>query len=252
MPGYPPWVMPPAVGQPGVPNPYGYYGQQYGQQGGGSPQGNASQPGGGGPPPPQYGGAPPPPPPGGGGLGGNGGQMGGPPLPPPAPQAIMGAWSEHLTPEGLRYYYNTQTGTSSWEVPHELQPGLQPKPQHHRQPHHGGHHGQGVPPLPPLPQGGGGAAAGQGGGLDKAMEALSIGANGGGYQQSGSPLSGGGAYLPHSGNGLGTIGGMTSLGLSGMPPNGGDGNGNGDHAGIGGEQQQQWWPGQEQAVVNVQ
>ena len=42
-----------------------------------------------------------------------------PPL-PPSQQAATHAWSEHLTPEGLRYYYNTATGTSSWDRPHEL------------------------------------------------------------------------------------------------------------------------------------
>ena len=38
----------------------------------------------------------------------------------PSQQAATHAWSEHLTPEGLRYYYNTATGTSSWDRPHEL------------------------------------------------------------------------------------------------------------------------------------
>ena len=69
-----------------------------------------------------------------------------PPTPPPATslvaplqQAATHAWSEHLTPEGLRYYYNTATGTSSWERPHELsQQGQRGQP--------------GVPPLPPMPQ----------------------------------------------------------------------------------------------------
>ena len=68
-----------------------------------------------------------------------------PPTPPPATslvaplqQAATHAWSEHLTPEGLRYCYNTATGTSSWERPHELsQQGQRGQP--------------GVPPLPPIP-----------------------------------------------------------------------------------------------------
>jgi len=30
------------------------------------------------------------------------------------------AWSEHHTPDGLKYFYNTATGTSSWDVPPEL------------------------------------------------------------------------------------------------------------------------------------
>merc|ERR1719460_1311133 len=101
MPGYPPWAMPPMAGQPGVPGPYGYYGQQYGAQGGSPPSSQAP------------GGVPPP-------------------LPPPAPPSSMGAWTEHHTPEGLRYYYNTQTGTSSWEMPPEMQVKQQ------RQSHHPG------------------------------------------------------------------------------------------------------------------
>ena len=233
MPGYPPWAMPPMAGQPGVPGPYGYYGQQYGAQGGSPP---SSQAPGGVPPPPQYGGAPPPPPP---HLGG--GNPHAPPLPPPAPPSSMGAWTEHHTPEGLRYYYNTQTGTSSWEMPPEMQVKQQ------RQSHHPGQqaHHQPVPPLPPLPHNAGGQ--GQGAGLDKAMEALSMGGSGGYAPQSSNPLGAAGAYLPHGhvGNGLGSIGGIPTLGL-GLPQNGGhDGGGEG----VGAEAQ--WWAGGDQAV-NVQ
>jgi len=175
MPGYPPWVMPPSVGQPGVPNPYGFYGQPFGSQQGGSPT-PASQSAGGIPPPPQYGLGPPPlPPTVGAGAGAGASHHSSPMPPPPPPPASMGAWTEHLTPEGLRYYYNTQTGTSSWEMPPELQA------KQHRPSHPAGqqaHHHQQVPPLPPLPHAGNVVPTGQGAGLDKAMEALSIGANG--------------------------------------------------------------------------
>ena len=222
--GYPPWVMPPSVGQPG--NPYGYYGGQYGGGQGGSPAA-ASQPGGA---PPQYPPPGPPPIPGGGSgsppggpgpLGGGGGSPG-------------HAWSEHITPEGLRYYYNTQTGTSSWEMPAEMQRGGAGSPP-------GAQHQQGgVPPLPPLPQTGqGGPPAG--GNLDKAMEALQIGGgggNGGGGINSSSPLGGGGGY---AGNGLASIGGLGGLGMPDAGPQGG----------ANGGEQQQWWGGNEQAV-NVQ
>ena len=38
---------------------------------------------------------------------------------PPAqqPAAPAGAWSEHYTPEGYKYWYNATTGASSWEQP---------------------------------------------------------------------------------------------------------------------------------------
>jgi hypothetical protein len=208
MPGYPPWVMPPGVGQPGVPHPYGYYGQQYGSQQTGS-QTPASQAPSTIPPPPQYCAPPPPPPPRGVGAGVAAA------MPPPPPLTPVGAWTEHLTPEGLRYYYNTQTGTSSWEMPPEMQVSQSPthigavlvadcplflvlhvanvikrparlawqvKQQlqlQQRQVHHPAQHShpQQVPPLPPLPQTVN-AVASQGGGLDKSMEALSISSNG--------------------------------------------------------------------------
>ena len=69
---------------------------------------------------------------------------------------------------------------------------------------------------------------------------------GGGYQGSGLSPSGGGAYhMPGAGNGLGTIGGgISGLGLGGM-------DGNGPSNGHEGAPDQQWWPGNEQAV-NVQ
>ena len=89
-----------------------------------------------------------------------------PPTPPPATslvaplqQAATHAWSEHLTPEGLRYYYNTATGTSSWERPHELsQQGQRGQP--------------GVPPLPPMPQAGSTQTATPAAGIEQAMEAM--------------------------------------------------------------------------------
>ena len=43
-----------------------------------------------------------------------------PPLPSSSPASSN--WSEHHTPEGLKYYYNNSTGTSSWECPPELRP----------------------------------------------------------------------------------------------------------------------------------
>lgn len=106
--------MPPSVGQPAVPNPYGYYGQQYGSQQAGSPT-TATQSSGGMPPPPHYANAHPPLPP---TVAGPGSSLS---SPSPSLTPSMGAWTEHLTPEGLRYYYNPQTGTSSWEMPPELQ-----------------------------------------------------------------------------------------------------------------------------------
>lgn len=184
--GYPPWAMPPMGGQPGVPNPYGYYGGQYG----------GSQPAGGQPAAPQaqqqY---PPPPPP--SQMSGGGGAAPQPPLPPPAPAAPAShAWTEHATPDGLRYYYNASTGTSSWERPPELAAG--------------GRSGN-VPPLPPLPAGGGAATAAAGGsggtGLEQSMELLSMGGNNNGAATSG-------AYM--TSNGLGQMGGMPALpGLGG-------------------------------------
>ena len=45
---------------------------------------------------------------------------------PPPPTAAASAplnnsgWTEHHTPDGLKYFYNTATGTSSWECPPEL------------------------------------------------------------------------------------------------------------------------------------
>ena len=43
-----------------------------------------------------------------------------PPLSSSSPASS--SWSEHHTPEGLKYYYNNSTGTSSWERPPELRP----------------------------------------------------------------------------------------------------------------------------------
>ena len=188
MPGYPP-MMPP--GYPGVPNPYGgYYGGQYQGQQAGSPA--AAQ----NPPPPHYGGgAPPPPPP---SLGGGMQQSQPPPQPPPAAPMNGTAWTEHVTPEGLRYYYNTQTGTSSWEQPPEMMQGRQ-------QGYGQGRGGHNVPPLPPLPVNPGAPP------LDKAMEALSIGNGNGGY--SAPPAMGGGpgyAQGMHNG-GMGGLGGIPAL-----------------------------------------
>jgi hypothetical protein len=151
--GYPPWPMPPMGGQPGVPNAYAYYGaSQFGSQpGGGGGVPGQQQVGAGAPQ--GYGGMPPPPVSMGGGMGG-----GQPPL-PPSQQAATHAWSEHLTPEGLRYYYNTATGTSSWDRPQELsQQGQRGQP--------------GVPPLPPMPQAGSTQTATPAAGIEQAMEAM--------------------------------------------------------------------------------
>jgi hypothetical protein len=187
--GYPPWAMPPMGGQPGVPNPYGYYG---GGQYGGNPNGQPSQQQSQLPPSQQQYGMPPPPPQ---QMNQGGGGTPQPPLPPPAPAAAAShAWTEHSTPEGLRYYYNASTGTSSWERPPELTSA---------------NRSQSVPPLPPLPAGGGGAAvattaAGGGGnsGLEQSMELLSMGAasNGGAAQ---------GGYMTSTG--LGAMSGMSNL-----------------------------------------
>jgi len=250
MPGYPPWVMPPGVGQPGVPHPYGYYGQQYGSQQTGS-QTPASPAPRTIPPPPQYCSPPPPPPPSGVGAGVAAA------MPPPPPLTPVGAWTEHLTPEGLRYYYNTQTGTSSWEMPPEMQVKQQLQLQQ-RQVHHPAQHShpQQVPPLPPLPQTVN-AVASQGGGLDKSMEALSISSNGvvGYTQPASSPMSATGGLLPHASTGLGSIGGniSTLTGLSAMPPQNGGHDGGAENGAtvVSGGGEQQWWPGGEQQV-NVQ
>ncbi|KAL1527249.1 hypothetical protein AB1Y20_015925 [Prymnesium parvum] len=62
------------------------------------------------------GGTPPPPPP-----NDNPAPTGGVPPPlPPQPAPASQTWSEHQTPEGLKYYYNSSTGTSSWDCPPEL------------------------------------------------------------------------------------------------------------------------------------
>ena len=190
-------MMPP--GYPGVPSPYGgYYGGQYQGQQAGSPATAQNQP-------PHYGGgAPPPPPP---SLGGGVQQSQPPPQPPPAAPMGGTAWSEHVTPEGLRYYYNTQTGTSSWEQPPEMMRAQSGGYSHGR----GGHN---VPPLPPLP-------GNHGPPLDKAMEALSIGNGHGGYSAP-PPTIGGGGYAPNMHNGMGGLGNIPAL--SGLMP-GQDGSG---------------------------
>jgi len=191
--GYPPWAMPPMGGQPGVPNPYGYYGGQYS----GSPSGptGAPQPTQVPPAQQQYGNmgaVPPPPPP---QMSGGGGGNPQPPLPPPAPAAPAShAWTEHATPDGLRYYYNASSGTSSWERPPELTSASR---------------SQSVPPLPPLPAGGGAAAvattaaAGSAGsGLEQSMELLSMGGG-----TNGAATQGG--YM--TSNGLGAMSGIANL-----------------------------------------
>jgi hypothetical protein len=38
---------------------------------------------------------------------------------PPAPQLTCD-WSEHTSPEGYKYYYNSTSGESKWEKPEEL------------------------------------------------------------------------------------------------------------------------------------
>ena len=197
--GYPPWPMPPMGGQPGVPNPYAYYGAgQFGSSPAGAP---AQQPPGGAPHGGGYGAMPPPPPPGSMSPGG----AAQPPLPPPAP--MPHAWTEHVTPEGLRYYYNNSTGTSSWDRPPEM----------------AAQRVGNVPPLPPLPQGGG--TAGQSetptsaevAQAMQAMEALQIagsGTNGAAYTSP--PTSATAGYPGGLGNGMG------GLGLA-MPANGASG-----------------------------
>lgn len=151
---YPPWVVPPGVGQPGVAG-YGYFGTQYG---GGPPPAQSHQPVANVAQPQHYGNVPPPPPPGKGGT-------------PFVPTANLAAWTEHITADGLRYYYNTATGTSSWEPPPELQ-NIQMQQQLRS---------QAAPPMPPMPAQTptsvgvvvvAGSAADS---LEHAMEALSIG-----------------------------------------------------------------------------
>jgi len=55
----------------------------------------------------------------------HGGQPAQPPLPPPPQPASSPAtsWTEHHTPEGLKYYYNNVSCQSSWECPAELRQG---------------------------------------------------------------------------------------------------------------------------------
>mmetsp|Transcript_31275 Transcript_31275/g.104501 ORF Transcript_31275/g.104501 Transcript_31275/m.104501 type:complete len:442 (-) Transcript_31275:315-1640(-) len=121
----PGWPLPWNMGGPGGPNAYGpswpmSNGYNYPPQQP-SPPPPQQQP----PPPPQYQQAPPPrkhsPP-----VAGYGGvsppttaDM--PPPPPPAAAPVPASnWSEHRTADGLKYFYNTATGTSSWERPPEL------------------------------------------------------------------------------------------------------------------------------------
>ena len=212
MPGaYPPWPMPPMGGQPGVPNPYAYYGGPFGSQPGGGPGGQTTVGAGNAQ---AYGTMPPPPP---GAVGA--GVAGQPPLPPPAPTAPQAhVWTEHLTPEGLRYYYNNATGTSSWDRPPEMASA----------PRVGN-----VPPLPPLPATGSSAAtpsvssagveqAMQG--TMQAMDALSIGgggSNGGtAYSPATSAPTSGAYAMGGTKNGLSLGGG---LGLSMPAANGAGG-----------------------------
>ena len=55
-------------------------------------------------------------------MGGPGGPMGPGGAPPWAmPQMGPGCkWSEHTSPEGKKYYYNSETQESIWEKPQEL------------------------------------------------------------------------------------------------------------------------------------
>jgi len=105
---YPPWVLPGMTPPQNGTAPYPFYGQ-FGQQ---QPQVQQQQQ-------QQQFNPPPPPPP--------DNPTGAPPLPPPpqpAPAPSQApAWTEHHTPEGLKYYYNNSTGTSSWECPPELRQG---------------------------------------------------------------------------------------------------------------------------------
>ena len=192
---YAPWVMPPGMTAPqNGTTPYGFYG--YGAQ----------QPQVGQPPQQQFGATSPPPPP--------DNPTGAPPLPPqPAPaQSPAQAWTEHQTPEGLKYYYNNTTGTSSWECPPELRPAQQPSSSAAL---------QSVNALAP-------AMAALNVSTSSAMGAFSAGGpatsgamNGMGSYQNSSSLVGSGALgsLPSLSNGSlnGRGGGMDGLGMGGLP-----------------------------------
>jgi len=44
----------------------------------------------------------------------------------PAEDASAKAWGEHVTPGGIRYWYNTMTGLTSWDKPRGWVPGQKP------------------------------------------------------------------------------------------------------------------------------
>jgi len=217
MPGpFPPWVMPPGVAQPSVPG-YGFYGPQYGAPQAGPPSSASQQQINSISQAHQYAHIPTPPP-----LGSKSAQ---PPLPPPPPPSSYAGWTEHITPEGLRYYYNTASGTSSWEPPPEIQVAQVA----HQRP-------QPVP-LPPLPTQAPGTTApavsgspGAGSNLEHAMEALNIqgcgqsaGSGTSAYtqaQSSSSPIGAAG-YINANGLGMGPGSSIAALsGLGGMAQNG--------------------------------
>lgn len=224
---YPPWMMPGSMqgGPPGGMPPYGYgygqYGQggsQHGSQGPGGPQANTSPTG--------YAGIPPPPPP-----PSQGGGDGQPPLPPPTP-APASAWSEHLTSEGLKYYYNTATGTSAWEEPAELSRARAG--------------GNGAPPLPPLPSAVGAPAAA---GLEQAIGQLSMAPPAGVAYPPGPAAMPPSSSFPASTNGLGlpSLGGLGQMPLDSAVGLGGLGalpSANGAVAAAGSTILIQEWPGQ--------
>ncbi|KAF9135868.1 hypothetical protein BGW39_010683 [Mortierella sp. 14UC] len=100
-------------------------------------------PGPGGPPSPFINGPPPHQPIHGGppGVGVGGAHFGAPPPPPPPgfmpPNMLPPGWTEHKAPDGMAYFYNAATGSSSWVRP-TLQPSM-------AQP---GMPGMGIPPPP--------------------------------------------------------------------------------------------------------
>ncbi|KAG0281940.1 transcription elongation regulator [Linnemannia exigua] len=107
------------------------------------PPGRFPEPG--GPPPPFINGPPPHQPILGGPPGVAGGALFGAPPPPPPPgfmpppnMMLPPGWTEHKAPDGMAYFYNAATGSSSWVRP-TMQPSMPPPP---------GIPGMGIPPPP--------------------------------------------------------------------------------------------------------